>query len=103
MSRGLGSRQTHILDTLTRAAERRGVEGWVRMCGFLDEGGDDEYRPPTPGERETTRRALRRLEALELIEVRVLPRRCGWIPGAPMPTELQARLSVGLGPSNSNT
>jgi hypothetical protein len=111
MSRGLGKRQTAILELLTRAADRadrlrRGelpndplrsgpvratngrevtaADGWM----FVNAGGNGVE--PTRSEQEANRRALRTLEARGLIEVELLPRRPGLI-GA-MPAQLVARL-----------
>jgi hypothetical protein len=125
MSRGPGKRQKAILDMLTSAAkqaERRrrgevpadplkaltgsprppravsgrdisGDEGWMRV--ELDDDLDEDDWTVTRSQRESTRRALRSLEARGLIEVELLPRRSAPLIGMPaMPASLVARLKV---------
>jgi hypothetical protein len=106
MSRGLGNRQRHILETLTRLADRQGADRWWRTCVFDDRALDHPcvWESQTRAEMESTRRALRRLETLGLIDLKLEPRRSSGIPGMPpLPAELVSRLSVVPGTCKDNT
>jgi hypothetical protein len=110
MSRGLGKHQRFILATLERNADRHGNEKWW-PGGVFDQRDESEIREAggrqSRSELESTRRALRSLENLGLVDVQRKPKAVPGLPGVrPEDGErsrLYARLSVGRQQEKSNT